>query len=176
MLLTAAGSILTTEARHDAYLRAGLAGSPFPAPFDTSLSALWAFNLAQSFVVSCPMQLPGTVMLPKLQVTSPAPQPHLQPVVVPGTTVEFKWDPSTFFVSVDPSTPLYIAFVTQTSMPVFEPVQKLNFAAGTGSAPTPSVATGGQLFVALTTFSGGLTLDQLTQYGTLAGPMEIILS
>lgn len=63
----AAGSILTVEARHDSYLRNGVGGSPFPSSFDTGLTALWAFNLAQMFIVECPQQLPGQVALPKLE-------------------------------------------------------------------------------------------------------------
>lgn len=35
--LTAAGAILTVEARHSSYLRAELKESPFPNPFDTPL-------------------------------------------------------------------------------------------------------------------------------------------
>lgn len=175
MLLTEAGSILTVEARHDAFLRAGVQGSPFPNPFDTALSALWAFNLAQEFIVQCPMQLPGVVQLPKLTVTSPAPSPDLVPVPA-GTPIEFKWDPSTFFTPVDSSKPLYIAVVNQNvEAPIFTEVQNLDFAAGTGSVPAPA-GVAGAAFACLTTFSGGLDLNQLTQFGTLAGPAEIIAS
>ena len=35
---TAVGSILSTESRHTAYLRASLGESPFPGPFDTPLT------------------------------------------------------------------------------------------------------------------------------------------
>jgi len=35
--VTAAGAILTIEARHSAYIRKSLGQSPFPAPFDTPL-------------------------------------------------------------------------------------------------------------------------------------------
>lgn len=44
-----------------------------------------------------------------------------------------------------------------------------------GTAPVPTGASGA-VFACLTTFSGGLTLNDLTSYGTLAGPVEIILS
>ena len=176
MLLTEAASILTVEARHDSYLRYGINASPFPNPFDTALTALWAYNLAQMFIVSCPTQLPGVVALPKLMNTAPAPTMHLQPPVPAGTTLDFMWDPSTFFVSVDPSAPLYIAIVNQdVDTPYFQEVQNLDFAAGTGSVPVPAGVTGAA-FACLTTFSGGLTLNDLSSFGTLAGPAELVLS
>ena len=175
-LLTAAGAILAVESRHDSFQRAGLGGSPFPTPFDTALTALWANTLAQQFVVSCPQQLPGLTKLPTLSVTSPAPQPHLMPAPPAGSMVEFKWDPSTFFVTVDPTTPLYIAMVNQnTEAAIFQQVQNLDFNAGTGSVPLPE-GVAGVAFAALTTFSGGLDLTALSQYGTLAGPAEIVVS
>lgn len=175
-ILAAAGSILTVESRHDSYLRSGVGGSPFPSPFDTGLTALWAFNLAQMFIVECPQQLPNQVALPKLTATAPAPQPHLQPPVAAGTQIDFKWDPSTFFVSVDPTQPLYIAMVNQNvNTPIFLEVQNLDFNGGTGSVALPAGVTGAA-FAALTTFSSGLTLNDLSQYGTLAGPAEVLVS
>ena len=171
----AAGSILTVEARHDAYLRSGVGGSPFPNSFDTGLTALWIFSLVQQFIVSCPQQLPLTP-LPKLEATAPPPEPDLQPPVPAGTPISFKWDPSTFFVPVDPSAPLYIAMVNQNvSAPIFQQVQNLDFAAGTGSVPLPE-GVAGVAFAALTTFSGGLDLNALSQFGTLAGPAEVVAS
>lgn len=172
VLEEAAGSILAVEARHDAYLRTGLGASPFPTSFDTGLSAVWAFNLAQMFVVSCPQQLP-IVRLPKLNVTTLSPI-HLQPAVTAGTMVHFDWDPSTFFVTVAPDAPLYIAMVNQNiSAPVFQPVTKTGN--DSGSVPVPA-GFGGIAFACLTTFGGGLTLDQLTSFGTLDGPVEVLLS
>lgn len=173
VLLTAAASILTVEARHDAYLRGGLGASPFPAPFDTALSAVWAFNLAQMFVVSCPQQLP-LIKLPALNVTSPMPPTDLQPPVAAGTTLELAWDPSEFFVPVAEGAPLYIAMVNQNvSAPVFEEVTVTG--TGTGSVTVPE-GVAGAVFACLTTFSQGLTMMDLTSFGTLAGPTEILIS
>lgn len=172
VLEEAAGSILAVEARHDTYLRTGLGASPFPTSFDTGLSAVWAFNLAQMFVVSCPQQLP-IVKLPKLNVTTLSPI-HLQPAVTAGTAIHFDWDPSTFFVTVAPDTPLYIAMVNQNiSAPMFQPITKTG--TSSGSVPVPA-GFGGIAFACLTTFGGGLSLDQLTSFGTLAGPVEVLLS
>ena len=59
--LTAAGSILTIESRHSAYIRAALAQKPFPAPFDTPLDPNEVHSLAHGFIHSCPA---GTPPLP----------------------------------------------------------------------------------------------------------------
>jgi len=173
MLLTTASSILSVEARHDSYLRAGVGGSPFPNAFDTTLSAPFAYSLAQMFIESCPQGLPLTI-LPKLNVTAPPPSPNLTPVPA-GTTLDLAWDPSTFFVSVDPKAPLYIAMVNQVpAMPIsFTEVTMTG--TGTGTIPVPQ-GVSGAAFAVLTTFSGGLDLDALTAYGSLAGPAEIIVS
>ena len=56
--LTAAGSILTVEARHSSYIRAGLKQVPFAQPFDAPLSINEVYSLASQFIVSCPPDSP----------------------------------------------------------------------------------------------------------------------
>lgn len=56
--LTAAGSILTVEARHSSYIRAGLKQAPFAQPFDTPLSINEVYSLASQFITECPSTNP----------------------------------------------------------------------------------------------------------------------
>lgn len=172
ILETASASIVTVEARHDAYLRAGVGGSPFPTSFDTALTGVFAYNLAQMFIVECPQQLP-IIILPKLILDAPVPQPVRQPPLLGGTELTFKFDPSTFFVEVDPAASLYIAFVNQVTNATF--AETTSCGTGCVTVPLPD-GLGNVAYAVLTTFSGGLNLEQLTTFGTLAGPAEVVIS
>jgi hypothetical protein len=74
--LTAAGSILTVESRHNAYLRAALKERPFAQPFDAPLDFNEVYTLASPFIVDCPSDNPKFISLsafPGLTVEGPTP-------------------------------------------------------------------------------------------------------
>lgn len=66
--LTAAGSIMTVEARHSSFLNtiSGISGAP--QPFDTPLDPMSVLSIASQFIVSCPFDL-GAKPNPKLEAT-----------------------------------------------------------------------------------------------------------
>jgi len=70
--LTAAGSILTTEARHQAYLGHVTGGAPWSGPEDTPLSFNDVYSLVAPFITSCPESNPALPVkaFPALNVTS----------------------------------------------------------------------------------------------------------
>lgn len=57
--LTAAGSILTVESRHSAYIRGKLNESPYPQAFDAPLTLNEVYSLASPFITSCPKDNPA---------------------------------------------------------------------------------------------------------------------
>lgn len=69
--MTAAGSILTVEARHNAFFRLLNRYTPFPQPFDTPLSARDVVTIVSPFFKSCPAGSAPTIPgFPALQVSS----------------------------------------------------------------------------------------------------------
>jgi hypothetical protein len=77
--LTAAGSILTVEARHSSYIRASDVPvgslSPFPSPFDAPLTFNEVYSLATQFITACPSSNPALPFkaFPVLALTSSTP-------------------------------------------------------------------------------------------------------
>jgi hypothetical protein len=152
--LTAAGSILTVEARHSSYIRAGLKEVPFPQPFDDPLDLDEVYTLAAQFIVSCPstnVALPVKAF-PTLTATSN------DAMIKTGSKL---WlTPSMdISASVNGST-IFGAFITVTG-PIFVPAWK---GKGGYSVTVPS-GVAGQSYVVLNKGNSVVTDDTV-----VAGP------
>lgn len=141
--LTAAGSILTVEARHNAYLRASLKESPFPQPFDNPLTFDEVYTLAAAFIVSCPS-------------TNGALPVKAFPSLALGTTGPIKagdeitlLTPDYVLAPKDESAEIYAAFIVVTG-PIFVDATPVD---GGFKVTVPAEVTGlpnGQSYVVLT--------------------------
>ncbi|EME44498.1 hypothetical protein DOTSEDRAFT_72090 [Dothistroma septosporum NZE10] len=153
--LTAAGAILTVEARHSAFLRGNQEPkpySPFPAPFDIPLDFNQVFSLAAPLITSCPDGTKGTLGLPFKAYPSIAVTPAA--VAKPGDVLTF-----TVKEAVAAKKAYFITYpggaieaeITSTSETVY-------------TVTVPAAAQPGQAYVVLT--SG----DAPTDDNTVAGP------
>jgi rubrerythrin len=141
--LTVAGSILTVEARHSAYLRPTSSGeklSPFPSAQDIPLTPNAVYTLASAFIKSCPSTNPALPVkaYPAIAATAAGP-------VVAGSTVAIK-SASTVLVGAD-NAKLYAAFITAGG-PVFADLTQ----AGDGinfSVKVPATGVEGQSYLVL---------------------------
>lgn len=160
--LTAAGSVLTVEARHSAYVRSSLAQSPFPQAFDNPLSVNQVHTLAAPFIKSCPPTNPPLPVkaFPSLSVATPGP-------IKTNNTIVLR---TSGYVLADPSatnsTQLYGAFLTVTG-PVF--VNTTRVTGGYSLVVPPGV--NGQSYVVLTACN-----EKVTDATTAAGPAIVEIS
>ncbi|KAI6717179.1 hypothetical protein PZA11_001719 [Diplocarpon coronariae] len=155
--LTAAGSILTVEARHSAYVRASSKASPFPQPFDAPLNFDEVYTLAAGFIVSCP------------ETNAAKPQLPLKafPALALGTTGPIKsgddielLTPGYNLLAKDGSSPIYAAFVSVTG-PIYTDVMAIE---GGFKVKVPT-GINGQSYVVLTGCD-----DKVTDDTVAAGP------
>ncbi len=112
--LTAAGSILTVEARHSSYIRAALGEVPFASPFDVPLTFNEVYTLAAPFIVSCPS---SNTKLPVKAFPTLTLDPKSPTNITAGTTITLL-TPTYTVKAADGSSPIYAAFITVTG-PVF---------------------------------------------------------
>lgn len=140
--LTAAGSILTVEARHSAYLRAAQrpAQVPFAQPFDNPLEVRSVYTLASPFVVSCPAEnhKPPFAPFPTLKATSID-----GAALTTGSVLELT-TPGADVVAVGNAT-VYAAFIT-----VDGPVSVVAQKSKTGFTATVPEDVKGQSYLVLT--------------------------
>ncbi|KAL7904472.1 ferritin-like domain-containing protein [Trichoderma velutinum] len=159
--LTAAGSILTVEARHSSYIRANLKKAPFPQPFDVPLTLDEVYSLASGFITSCPSSNPHLPVkaFPKLQVAPKTAMP-----VTTGATVTLLTPGS--ILKVEKGVQIYAAFIAVTG-PIFVPAKPVNG----GFSVTIPKGFAGQTYVVLTTCNESVSDDT-----TAAGPAIIEIS
>ncbi|KAI9838762.1 MAG: hypothetical protein M1837_002328 [Sclerophora amabilis] len=112
--LTAAGSILTVEARHSSIIRKVLKQDPIAQPFDTPLSPTEVFTLAAPFIASCPPDNPELPLkpFPAISLDPSTPTPIQSGSKVTILTPGFALKPA------DGSAPLFGAWITVTG-PLF---------------------------------------------------------
>ncbi|KAL5089469.1 hypothetical protein Trisim1_005165 [Trichoderma cf. simile WF8] len=159
--LTAAGSILTVEARHSSYLRANLKEAPFPQPFDAPLTLDEVYSLASGFIHSCPSSNPPLPIksFPRLQLAPATVVP-----VATGSTVTLL-TPG-YILKADKGAQIYAAFIAVTG-PTFVPAKPVNG----GFSITIPKGFAGQTYVVLTTCNESVSDDT-----TAAGPAILQIS
>ncbi|KAG0152075.1 hypothetical protein CROQUDRAFT_56033 [Cronartium quercuum f. sp. fusiforme G11] len=140
--LTAAGSILTVEARHNAYIRFVNGLSPFPAAFDTPIQPRGIVTLAGPFFVSCPTGSgPGLEGFPSLTISGK---------LIPGSTLKISAKNTTGATYCGFLSGLDSTFTT--------------YADGECKAPSDGKVGEGQIYVFLT------SEKSVTDATTIAGP------
>lgn len=155
--LTAAGSILTVEARHSAFLRNSLGESPFATPFDTPLDFDEVYSLAAPFIVSCPstnVALPVKAF-PTLTLTAGA---------MPNADITGDYLTFTSATPLEANTAYYLHFLNGLAT---NPVKAYVAAGNMVSANIPA-GIAGQVYVVLTKSLAAPSDDTI-----LAGPTII---
>ncbi|KAI9768996.1 MAG: hypothetical protein M1840_004592 [Geoglossum simile] len=154
--LTAAGSILTVEARHSAFLRAALSQLPFPQPFDVPLTLDQVFTLAAGFIVECPADNPPLPVkaFPPLVLDPTTPSPIVGDQEVTVLTQGYELKPA------DGNSPVFGAWITVTG-PIFVDAKKVE---GGFKLKVPKEVNG-QSYVVLTGCNETVTDDTVA-----AGP------
>ena len=181
LLARLVSSILTVESRHDAFFRHVQGEVPNPAPFDTGINDIWAYNLALSFIVpgSCPIEVPVPILpvltvepaaLPRLAVKPGAMPPHVNSTH--GTALQaFTWDPAQMPFTAEEGKQLLAGWVNQVNVPVYTPLKIT--ANGTGTTSVPS-GLSGIAFAVVTTQQYDNVND--LALGTMAGPAVVPIS
>ena len=163
-------SILAVESRHDAFFRHIRGNVPNPAPFDTGINGVWAYNAALSFITpgSCPFVIPAPV-LPKLTIRTDISSFRMN--ITSNTTKSLSWDSEQMPFVVNKGKPLLVGWVNQVDTPVYT---ALNITGqGRGSAEVPH-GMNGVAFAAVTTEAYDSVND--LAMGTLAGPVVVSIS
>lgn len=171
LLVKSISSILTVESRHDAFFRHVRGVVPNPAPFDTGISDLWAYNLALSFIQpgSCSIEV-SIPILPRLAASQLPGTPYANSTEI-NNQWEFTWDPMQTPFVTEASKQLFIGWVTQLNEPTYTPLKIT--AKGKGITNIPQ-GLNGVVFAAVTVQQPN-DVDNLAP-AILAGPVAIHMS
>ncbi|KAL8715546.1 MAG: hypothetical protein Q9220_000882 [cf. Caloplaca sp. 1 TL-2023] len=166
--LTAAGSILTVESRHSAYIRNALGESPFPSPFDVPLDFNEVYTLAAPFIKACPSDNPP---LPVKAFPMLMSSPDNPKNITSGTKITLL-TPGYTVKPADGVSQIYAAFITVTG-PVFTEATAVDggFSLTVPSAPEGTAPIAGQSYVVLTGCN-----TTVTDETTAAGPAVLELA
>ncbi|KAF2176533.1 hypothetical protein K469DRAFT_606843 [Zopfia rhizophila CBS 207.26] len=171
LLAKSISSILTVESRHDAFFRHVRGAAPNPAPFDTGISDIWAYNLALSFIQpgSCSVELPIPI-LSRLTVSQP---PSTSDTNSTGSNDqrEFTWDPMQTPFVTEAGKQLFIGWISQLNKPVYTPLNITTKGKGTANVPQ---GLNGVVFAVVTVQQPDDVNDLAP--ATLAGPVAMSLS
>jgi len=157
--LTAAGSILTVEARHSAVIRSELKEAPFPQPFDIPLGINEVYTLAAAFIVSCPASNPALPVkaFPTLALGTTG-------TIKSGSEIEILTPGYTLAPKDGANVPIYAAFFTVTG-PIFADATPID---GGFKVVVPA-GINGQNYAVLTACKDKNTPDQ----SVAAGPVIV---
>ena len=159
--LTIAGSILTIEARHNAYLRAALKQRPAPQTFDAPQDFNMVFSLAAPMIVACPADNAAFIPLkafPALSITSDA-----NATIVTNSTIEVS------AVLANASAPVFASFVSVTG-PVAATIAPCGTAPGSFTVTIPA-GVHGQSYLLLTSDPAVVSDDTV-----VAGPAIVMIA
>ncbi|KAF2449136.1 hypothetical protein P171DRAFT_506620 [Karstenula rhodostoma CBS 690.94] len=154
LYLTAAGSILTVEARHSSYLRKANKQSPFPQAFDAPLTLDQVYTLAAPFIVSCP-ETNGVLPVKAFPMLSVATEADC--IATNKTVVLQTKEP----VAAEYNEKFYAAWISVTG-PTFV---EAKFESGDKFSTEVPVGFHGQSYVVITKKEGSVTDDDV-----VAGP------
>jgi len=155
--LTAAGSILTVESRHSAYIRETIKQSPFPSPFDNPLSYNEVYTLAASFITGCP------------STNAPLPVKAFPSLTATSMDMPVKTNSTVMLATKGYKVTggqVYAAFITVTG-PVFTDAKEVDG----GFEVTVPKGIAGQSYVVLTSCNTAATDDTI-----IAGPGVVEVS
>ncbi|KAH7163019.1 ferritin-like domain-containing protein [Dactylonectria estremocensis] len=151
--LTAAGSILTVEARHASYIRAALGQKPFPTAFDTPLDFNQVYSLAAQFITAL---APNTKLPFKAFPTLTAADPTHSSFKAGGKVV-FKGAYKAAKKAGKTNKPLYAVFFSGLNtyyVPVKIGGNKIDYVANIPKASTGKPAPAGQVYITLSSADG----------------------